>query len=355
MKRRLLRLALLAGTLALGGFLVAASGLVSTKASSGHWPVTAWFLRFSMQRSVAVHSLGTEVPADLADRTRVQIGAAQYELACRVCHGEPQGRRPRIAAHMLPAPPALERRVSQSTPRELFTVVKHGLKFTGMPAWPAPERDDEVWAMVAFLLQFPTLTADEYHRLAGRDEAVAPFAVQSCVRCHGADGLGRGNPRLPHLAGQRAEYLRGALRAYAGGRRHSGVMEPAAAELSAAMMAEIADYYAARPPVRRGVAVTPESDALARGAVIARHGIRAQRVPACLECHDSQGARTKPEYPLLTGQPAEYLENQLNLFREARRGGSEHAHVMEAIATRLTAEQARDVARYLASRPAAEP
>mgnify|MGYP003298824914 CR=1 FL=1 len=27
---------------------------------------------------------------------------------------------------------------------ELFSIVKHGLKFTGMPAWPTQSRDDEV-------------------------------------------------------------------------------------------------------------------------------------------------------------------------------------------------------------------
>jgi hypothetical protein len=31
-----------------------------------------------------------------------------------------------------------------------------------MPAWPAPQRDDEVWAMVAFLGVFPDLDAEAY-------------------------------------------------------------------------------------------------------------------------------------------------------------------------------------------------
>jgi len=39
----------------------------------------------------------------------------------------------------------------------LFQVVNHGLKFTGMPEWPVRDRDDEVWAMVAFLKKMPEL------------------------------------------------------------------------------------------------------------------------------------------------------------------------------------------------------
>lgn len=375
MKRRLIRLALIGAALALAGFIVAASGVIPIKASSGHWPVTEWFLRFSMKRSIATHSLGVDVPANLADPNLVQKGATHYELACRACHGEPHGPRPRVAAHMLPMPPDLAPRVRASDPKKLFHVVKHGLKFTGMPAWPAQQRDDEVWAMVAFLLKYPELTAADYQRLAGRDLATPPaageatlgapprpFAAQTCARCHGDDGLGRENVTMPHLAGQRAAYLRKALEAYASGRRHSGTMGPIAAELPANAIEELADYYAGtRPPPRdagRGngtASLSADHAAIARGEVIARKGIPAERVPACIECHAPEARRGKPEYPLLAGQPAGYLELQLTLFRENRRGGSDHAHLMQPIASRLTPEQARDVAHYFASLSTAAP
>jgi hypothetical protein len=52
------------------------------------------------------------------------------------------------------------------TPEQLFSIVKHGIKFTGMPAWPVQQRDDEVWAMVAFLRRLPDLDAAGYRRLA---------------------------------------------------------------------------------------------------------------------------------------------------------------------------------------------
>lgn len=363
MKRRVVRLALIGGGLALLGFAVAASGLVPIKASSGHWRITEWFLRFSMKRSLATHSLGTRPPPNLRDKSLISQGAAHYDVACRSCHGEPQGPRPRVAAHMLPVPPDLAVRVRESNPQRLFEAVKHGIKFTGMPAWPAQERDDEVWATVAFLLEYPGMDAAGYRQLAGRDELsrvagpalrteMPPVVAQSCVRCHGLDGLGRGNVRLPRLAGQRSEYLRGALRAYAADRRHSGTMEPVAVELPPAMISVVADYYASlRPASPAATAPALDREAVLRGEAIAREGLRAQRVPACQECHGPTGHRTKPEYPLLAGQPADYLELQLALFRENRRGGSDHAHLMQPIASRLTDRQAADVAQYFASLP----
>jgi hypothetical protein len=58
MRHRLFKLAALLAVLGVGGFLVAASGIIPIKASSGHWDITAWFLHFAMRRSVATHTLG---------------------------------------------------------------------------------------------------------------------------------------------------------------------------------------------------------------------------------------------------------------------------------------------------------
>ena len=364
--KRWLRVSLIAGgLLTLAGFLVAASGLIPLRASSGHWAVTEWLLRFGMKRSTATHSLAIKVPDNLNDHALVQKGAGYYEMGCRSCHGEPGMPLPGVAAHMLPKPPGLVPRIRESDPRKLFYVVKHGMKFTGMPAWPSPQRDDEVWAVIAFLLKYPELSAAEYRVLAGRDEhrlATHAFAstrdrpqsrlVESCATCHGSDGRGRGNALIPSLAAQRGPYLRKALEAYANGHRHSGMMEPVAVALTRDEVVQLSDYYSRLPRAANPSTATSDeiSDMLQRGERIASAGIPAQRVPACLECHSPGGRRGKPEFPLLAGQPAAYLELQLTLFRDGRRGGSDHAHLMQPIASRLKPEQIRDVAAYFASR-----
>ena len=96
MKRWILRGAAVAVVLGVGGFLVAASGIIPLKASSGHWPITEWILQFSMRRSIATHSLGVEVPK-LDDPGLVLKGAGHYEIGCRSCHGAPGEWQPRIA------------------------------------------------------------------------------------------------------------------------------------------------------------------------------------------------------------------------------------------------------------------
>jgi hypothetical protein len=67
--------------MAIGGFLLAALGLIPIGASSGHWAITRWFLDFSKQRSVSTYSLGTDVP--LLDEERFVLkGAGAYETNC---------------------------------------------------------------------------------------------------------------------------------------------------------------------------------------------------------------------------------------------------------------------------------
>lgn len=341
------------------GALVVVSGIVPVHASSRHWPITEWFLEFSMSRSIATHSLGVKAPP-LDDPDLIVKGATHYEIGCRSCHGSPGLPQPRIPHFMTPHPPYLPERIGDREPRELFHVVKHGVKFTGMPAWPTRHRDDEVWAVVAFLRKFPTLDEAAYRRLVmGDPPPTAPMdtlgtgghaphaAAQSCARCHG-----REHGDFPRLAGQHAAYIENALAAYARGDRHSGIMEPIAAALDAATVRELAGYYAAQPPAPSS---QKNADALALGESIARDGIFPQRVPSCIDCHHPEGRRHKPEYPLLAGQPADYLVLQLELFEEGKRGGGPYAHLMHPIARRLKPEQRRAVAGYFQSLPPVKP
>lgn len=403
------RLGMVLPVLALGGFLLAASGIVPIKASSGHWAITRWFLEFSKSRSVTTHTIGTTVPP-LEDRALVVKGAGHYEIGCRSCHGGVE-MQPVIASRMTPQPPHLPPRISRWDPEELFYIVKHGIKFTGMPAWPSQERDDEVWAVVAFLLRLPDLDATAYRQmvqgdvrgnvqapaqggvpedaqggvqetdtagviigaLAGRElHGPVPETVQQkCAHCHGPRGEGREVSAFPRLAGQQANYMYASLRVYAAGERHSGIMQPIAAGMSDEEMREAALYFARSDPsvrlvedvwadtVGAGLAVEhggsrlesgggPPST-LETGREIAFRGVPARKVPSCVDCHGPVNRRRNPLYPILAGQYADYIALQLDLFKERRRGGSAFAHIMHHSVSRLTEAEMRAVALFYES------
>lgn len=55
-------------------------------------------------------------------------------------------------------------------------------------------------------------------------------------------------PGVPHLAGQRLDYLRDALKQYRDGRRNIPVMRSAIGPLSDAELDLLAHWYSAQPP-----------------------------------------------------------------------------------------------------------
>jgi cytochrome c553 len=351
-----------AGAAIAGAALLMISGIIPIKASSGHWAITAILLDFAKTRSVATHSWGLTAPS-LDDDLLIIRGAGHYENGCLPCHGGPGRVVPPVMAAMTPSPPELRQRLSRWRPEELFSIVKHGIKFTGMPAWPSVERDDEVWAMVAFLRRLPTLDASAYQRLAyGETGANAPAAMRVgdsdspgavrdvCVRCHGVQGTGRDPGAFPSLAGQRAAYLEASLRAFRDATRSSGTMKEIAADLSDDIMREIAIYYE-RLPAREIDATTLDAVAVARGQVIATAGVPDRDIPACAECHGPTAWPKNPSYPKLSGQHARYLVSQLVLLKERRRGGSPHVNLMHVFVDRLRTNEIRDVAEYYAASP----
>lgn len=349
----------------IAGFLVSASGIIPIKASSRHWAITRWFLNFSKERSVATHSMKVKVP-ELESEWKILRGAGHFETGCRPCHGSPDVRQPRIALAMTPSAPALGPEIAQWDSAELFYIVKHGIKFTGMPAWPAKGRDDEVWAMVAFLRKLPELDKDSYrawvHGVAAPTEnapledllppkAIRHVVEQNCMRCHGADGNGRGNAAFPKIAGQREEYLYSAMRAYAEGARASGIMGPIAAGLDDESVRGLARYYSRLPASGTQLASTNAAAAADMGRRIAENGIPVRRVAACAQCHEGTTTPRNAAFPRLAGQYPEYLEQQLELFNHRARGGGPFAHLMHFTADGLTPEERRAVAAYYSTLP----
>ena len=356
-----IRMVVLLMVLGAGGLLVMVTGAVPVKASSGHWAITEAILQFAKQRSVSTHTLGI-TPPKLDDPALILKGAGHFEIGCRPCHGSPELHHPLITHRMVPHPPYLPQTAPNWQPEELFYMVKHGIKFTGMPAWPTQQRDDEVWAMVAFLQAFPRLDAKAYRQLVNgpptprhnpaplsdlEPDLATDSVIKSCNPCHGANGEGRDVAAFPKLAGQRPEYLLASMRAYARGERHSGIMEPIVAGLSNDQLLAIARRYANMKSNQTGAQRDAES--IQRGSEIARKGIPKQEIPACVDCHSSGEFTMNPIFPSLDGQFGDYINLQLTLFKENRRGGTSHQHIMATIAKELTKEQMSDVARYFAS------
>jgi cytochrome c553 len=352
-------LAALAGAGLAGAVLFAWLGLYNVAASTGHFVVIDHFLRFGMENSVETHAPDIEAP-DLADPDLIRLGAGHYYAGCAYCHGAPGLPISPVSNHMLPPPPDLAGRVGEWDDQELFFIVKHGFKYTGMPGWPVLDRDDEVWAMVAFLRKLPGLGETQYRDLAMGPVEIEPqggeeiatgsadsAAIAACARCHGKAGEGPQSGLVPRLHGQPKEMLTDALHQYVDHTRSSGVMQTAAHGLKDDEIERLAAYYAGLKPL--SPASTGIGDA-ARGRELALRGDPDREIPACISCHAGKALQA---YPRLFGQNARYMQMRLRGWRNGQHAMTETARIMAPIARELNPSQIDDVAAYFAT--AAEP
>jgi cytochrome c553 len=81
----------------------------------------------------------------------------------------------------------------------------------------------------------------------GRAVGSVPKAGQTCVACHGNDGIGI-LPEYPNLAGQHADYIEQALKAYRAGQRKNPIMGGMATALTDADIKALALYYSSQRP-----------------------------------------------------------------------------------------------------------
>ncbi len=337
------------------GAVVIWSGVYNVAASRDHLQITTWLLEVIRERSIAVRSYPVRAPA-LNDEGMVRLGAGHFEGGCAPCHSRPGEEINAIVSGMLPPPPDLRAVGEHRSPEEIFWIVKHGMKYTGMPAWPSLRRDDEIWAVTAFLARLPAAT-DDYGELSGLTrgaldntpgELASGRALTQCGRCHENERNGTNGDRVPRLAGQNEAYLLRSLWEFAEQIRPSGAMEPVAGLLDDGERRKLASYYSALRPAAKETSAAPDAEQIWRGQSIARRGIPQQQVPACMSCH---AGRQSPEFPLIAGQHADYIKTQLHLWQQGGRRGSAYGRIMAVVAEALEPAQIEDVAAYLAAQP----
>jgi cytochrome c553 len=78
-------------------------------------------------------------------------GREMYTLMCAQCHGRLDGRAGVLGQSFYPPAPQLLDHPTSYTDQELFWVVKHGIRNTGMPSWGNRLSDQDIWNVVAFV------------------------------------------------------------------------------------------------------------------------------------------------------------------------------------------------------------
>lgn len=162
-------------------------------------------------------------------------------------------------------------------------------------------------------------------------------AESQCMNCHGLDGRSTGAD-IPHLAGQRLEYLQLALKEYRSGARPHTALQQLFSQLDEAQLANVAAFYASLPRIVPAAPITTADLERARDAAKS----------VCAGCHGEDGNALRAGVPTLAGQHRDYLIAAMQAYKEGRR---KHP-VMDAQFSQIDTVGMQHLAAYYAAQPA---
>ncbi len=145
-------------------FGVVYSGVFNVAATSGHSAFTKWVATTVVRNSVERRSAGLSAPSWFSSTDPSQ-GFKLYDKHCLGCHGAPGIKRQDFPKGMEPPPPKMTDAAKDWTPRELYWIVYHGIKMSGMAPFEKSFSEKERWHLVSFLKVLPTMTSQHYAAL----------------------------------------------------------------------------------------------------------------------------------------------------------------------------------------------
>ena len=148
----------------IGGILAALwflPGTFSAKATPPEWEVKA--ARFIRHLAIPSHFLKMSNPVHFSPEILAE-GRHHFADHCATCHANNGSGKTKMGPNFYPPVPDLRDPAIQTmADGELFYVIHHGIRFTGMPAWGKgrPEEDLESWKLVLFIRHLPNITPEE--------------------------------------------------------------------------------------------------------------------------------------------------------------------------------------------------
>jgi mono/diheme cytochrome c family protein len=136
--------------LLLSALVVTRLGLAPVSADGTHSRLEARIMPAVLHASIVHHASGETNPASL-NEDNLKAAVDTYKTMCARCHSTPGGNPSVYGQSFYPPAPQLPARMYPYTEAQLFWVIKHGIRNTGMPAWGGMLSYDEVWQLVSLL------------------------------------------------------------------------------------------------------------------------------------------------------------------------------------------------------------
>jgi mono/diheme cytochrome c family protein len=106
----------------------------------------------------------------LSNEESVRNGMEHFADHCATCHANDGSGDTEMGKGMFPPAPDMRIAATQDlADGELFYIIEHGVRFTGMPAWGTGtlESEEASWHLVNFIRRLPILTPEEVDAMEG--------------------------------------------------------------------------------------------------------------------------------------------------------------------------------------------
>lgn len=110
-----------------------------------------WAAKKSLHATIARDTNGLANPVVVSDENFL-AAIKSYGSNCAVCHGAADGKASTLAKGFYVKSPQLATEGVEDDPEStIFWKLKHGIRFTAMPAFGANLSDDDLWKLALFL------------------------------------------------------------------------------------------------------------------------------------------------------------------------------------------------------------
>jgi len=124
------------------------------------WAVEAWVARHLRGLASGSEVRGLVNPVSTTDVIALAEARDHFADHCAICHANDGSGRTPINAGLYPPAPDMRLEETQAlSDGELFSIIRNGIRFTGMPGWGGDA--EENWELVRFIRHLPELSEEE--------------------------------------------------------------------------------------------------------------------------------------------------------------------------------------------------
>ena len=144
---------------AVAAYVVLRDGLIPINADGRPLPLEAWTAGTALNAALAGEAPKGPNPVSPTDANLI-AGIGLYAKHCAICHGTAKGDASMtvLAKGLYTQPPQLATDGVEDDPEGYsFWKIKHGIRWTAMPAWVGTLNDEQIWTLALFLKRMDKL------------------------------------------------------------------------------------------------------------------------------------------------------------------------------------------------------